>query len=351
MADYYRILGVESDASSNDIKRAFRRLARETHPDANPDDPEAEARFRQIAEAYEVLSDPQKRAAYERGDQLDPSIFFQGMGMSSLDDILQSVFGHSSFFGSGMQQTVSGRGRDVRVGLTLTLEEAAFGAGKPLVFRTALACDPCEGAGSSNGSGFLACGVCGGQGQVRRARQSFLGSLMTVTTCQTCQGEGSVLADPCEQCFGEGVQEGEKSLTINIPPGVEDGNRLRMAGEGEAGRRGGYPGDLHIDLHVAPHPQFERVGHDLVSDLKVGMVEAALGTEMEAPLLEGGTKRVKVPSGSQHGETIRIPNKGVTRVRSSRRGDLYLRIKVEVPTKLNRNQRKLLQEYSDAGGT
>ena len=158
-------------------------------------------------------------------------------------------------------------------------------------------------------------------------------------------------ADPCEQCYGEGVQEGEKSLTINIPPGVEEGNRLRMPGEGEAGRRGAYPGDLHIDLHVEPHPLFERAGHDLVSDLTVGMVEAALGTEMEAPLLEGGTKRVKVPSGSQHGETIRIPNKGVTRVRSSRRGDLYLRIKIDVPTKLNRTQRKLLKQFSAAGGT
>ncbi|WP_420613203.1 molecular chaperone DnaJ [Candidatus Spongiisocius sp.] len=348
MADYYRTLDVERDASRDEIKRAFRRLARESHPDANPDDPTAEARFRQVAEAYEVLSDPERRARYDRGETLDPGGFFQGA--SSLDDLLRSVFGDSGLFGTVTREPRVNRGRDVRVNVVLTLEEAAFGVEKPVVFRTALTCESCAGSGSGDGAGLRACRICGGSGQVRMARRSVFGSLMTLTTCRACQGDGSVLADPCGSCRGEGIREGEKTVRVEIPPGVEEGNRLRLPTRGEAGRRGALAGDLYLDLIIQPHSVFERDGDDLVSDVEVGIVAATLGTQVEVPLLDGGTHRIKVPAGSQYGEVIRVPGKGITRLRSSRRGDLYLRVKVVVPTKLSRSQRKLLRQFADDVG-
>lgn len=348
MADYYRILGVERDASRSDIKKAFRRLARETHPDAHPDDPDAEVRFRQAAEAYEVLSDPDRRARYDRGDTFDPGAFFQGAG--AFDDLLRSVFGDSSIFGAGGREPRINRGRDVRVNLSLTLKEAAFGVEKSVPFRTAIACESCGGAGSKDGSLLRPCQVCGGGGQVRMARRSVFGSMMTLTTCQACRGEGSVLANPCGSCRGEGITEGRKAVPVNIPAGVEEGNRLRLPGEGEAGRRGAPAGDLYVDLVVEPHPVFERRGSDLLSDLEVGIAGATLGTHVEAPLLDGGTQRVRVPAGTQHGDVIRVPNQGTTRLRTSRRGDLYLRINVVVPTRLSRAQRKLLRCFAEAEG-
>ena len=348
MADYYRILDVERDASRDEIKRAFRRLARESHPDANPDDPTAEARFRQVAEAYEVLSDPERRARYDRGETLDPGAFFQGPG--SLDDLLRSVFGDGSIFGAASREPRVNRGRDVRVNLVLTLEEAAFGVEKSVVFRTALACESCEGSGSGDGAGLQACRICGGSGQVRMARRSVFGSLMTLTTCRSCRGDGSVLANPCRSCRGEGIREGEKTVQVDIPAGVEAGNRLRLPTRGEAGRRGAVAGDLYVDLIIEPHPVFERDGDDLISEVAVGVAAAALGTHVDVPLLDGGTHRIRVPAGSQHGEVIRVAGKGITRLRTSRRGDLYLRIKVLVPTRLSRAQRKLLRQFADAGG-
>ncbi|MCE2528974.1 MAG: molecular chaperone DnaJ [Acidimicrobiia bacterium] len=348
MADYYRTLDVERDASRDEIKRAFRRLARESHPDANPDDPTAEARFREVAEAYEVLSDPERRARYDRGETLDPGSFFHGTG--SLDDLMRSVFGSSSIFGTGTREPRVNRGRDVRVEVVLTLEEAAFGVEKAVVFRTALTCEPCAGSGSGDGAGLRACRICGGSGQVRMARRSVFGSLMTLTTCRACRGDGSVLADPCATCGGEGIREGEKTVQVDIPAGVEAGNRLRLPTRGEAGRRGALAGDLYLDLVIDPHPVFERDGNDLISEVKVGMVAAALGTAVDVPLLDGGTHRIRVSAGSQHGEVIRVPGKGITRLRTSRRGDLFLRIKVIVPTRLSRAQRKLLRQFADAGG-
>ena len=348
MADYYHILGVERDASRDEIKRAFRRMARESHPDANPDDPTAEDRFRQVAEAYEVLSDPERRARYDRGETFDPSGFFQGG--APFDDLLRSVFGDTSIFGTVAREQRVNRGRDVRVNVVLTLEEAAFGVEKSVVFRTALACEACAGMGSSDGAGLQVCRTCGGSGQVRMARRSVFGSLMTLTTCRACRGDGSVMANPCGVCHGEGIREGEKTVVVDIPAGVQAGNRLRLPTRGEAGRRGALAGDLYVDLIIEPHPVFERDGDDLISEVEVGVVAAALGTHMEVPLLDGGTQRIKVPAGSQHGDVIRVAGKGITRLRTSRRGDLYLRIKVVVPTRLSRAQRKLLRQFAEAGG-
>lgn len=348
MANYYEILGVDRDASPETIKKAFRRLARATHPDANPGDQEAEARFREVAEAYEVLSDPDRRAQYDRGDSLDLGGFFQGP--SSFDDLLRSVFGDGGLFGGGMRDVRDTRGRDIRVHLALDLEEAAFGTTRTVVFRAALACDPCAGSGARSGTGTRLCNVCAGTGQVRMARRSAFGSLMTVTSCRACGGVGSVIAHPCTSCSGEGMVEGEKQVSVEVPAGVGDESRLRMVGEGEAGPRGGLPGDLYVQLAVRPHPSFTRQGDDLLYEMEVGIAAAALGTEAEVPLLEGGSERVKVPAGMQPGEIIRLRGKGARRLRSRGRGDLFVRVGVDVPTKLSRAQKKILRRYAESRG-
>ena len=353
MADHYEVLGVDRDASPDEIKRAFRRLARATHPDANPDDPSAEARFRQVAEAYEVLSDPEKRARYDRGDDLDLSGLFHGAG--SFDDLLRSVFGDSGIFGAGMfggttGTAGNGRGRDIRVQLAIDLKEAAFGAERTVRYRAALDCGTCSGTGARSGSGTRSCNICAGTGQVRMARRSAFGSLMTVSACRACRGSGSVIADPCDRCRGEGVIEGVKEVSVEIPMGVTGESRLRMVGDGEAGRRGAPPGDLYIDLAMKPHAVFTRHGDDLLYELPVGIAAAALGTEVEVPLLEGGAERVRVPAGTQHGQVIRVRNKGTGRLRRRGRGDLLVKVGIEVPTKLSRAERKILRRYADARG-
>ena len=354
MTDHYEVLGVDRDASPEELKRAFRRLARATHPDANPDDPSAEARFRQVAEAYEVLSDPEKRAQYDRGDHLDLSGVFQGAG--SFDDILRSVFGDGGLFGgTGMfggttADSANGRGRDIRAQLVVDLEEAAFGAERTVRFRAAVACDTCSGSGARSGSGTRSCNICAGTGQVRMARRSAFGSLMTVSTCRACRGAGSVIANPCIDCRGEGVMEGVKEVSVEIPRGVNGDSRLRMIGDGEAGTRGAPPGDLYIELAVKPHRTFTRHGDDLLYELPVGIAAAALGTETDVPLLEGGSERVKVPGGTQHGDVLRVRGKGTGRLRRRGRGDLLVMVGVEVPTRLSRAERKILRRYAETRG-
>ncbi len=354
MADHYEVLGVDRDASPGEIKRAFRRKARESHPDAHPDDPTAEGRFRQVAEAYEVLSDPDKRARYDRGDDLDMSRLFEGSG--SFDDLLASVFGGGGLFGEGgifggtARGAVDSRGRDIRVHLAIDLEEAAFGAVKSVRFRAAVSCETCEGSGDRSGSGTRACNVCGGTGQVRVARRSAFGSLMTVTTCHACRGAGSVIANPCAVCAGEGIAEGQKEVSVEVPAGVTEGSRLRIVGDGEAGRRGAPPGDLYLQLAVKPHHHFTRQDNDLMYELSIGIAAAALGTETEVPLLEGGRERVKVASGTQHGQVVRLRGKGTRRLGRRGRGDLLVKVLIDVPKRLSRAQRKLLRRYAEARG-
>ena len=354
MADYYEVLGVDRDASPEQIKKAFRRLARATHPDANPGDPAAEARFRQIAEAYEVLSDPAKRDRYDRGDSFDVSGLFQGAG--SFDDLLRSVFGEGGLFsdggmfGGGPRRVADSRGRDIRVRLALDLEQAAFGVLREVRFRAAVVCETCSGSGAKSGSGPRACNICAGTGQVRMARRSAFGSLMTVTACQACGGSGSVIADPCRACGGAGAAQGEKEVSVEVPAGVDNGSRLRLTGDGEAGRRGAPPGDLYIDIEVRPHELFARRGHDLFYDLPVGIASAALGTEVEVPLLGGGHESVRVPGGTQHGEVIRVRGKGTARLGRRGRGDLFVKVAIEVPKRLRRAERRALVRYAEARG-
>ena len=351
--DYYALLGVDRGASPNEIKKAFRRLARATHPDANPGDPAAEERFRKIAEAYEVLSDPNKRARYDRGDTLDMAGFFQG---ASFDDLLSSVFGEGGIFGGGSMFGGGGwgrpdtRGRDIRVRLMLDLEEAAFGAVRTVRFRAAVVCGECSGSGARSGTGTRRCAGCAGSGQVRMARRSVFGSVMTLTTCRTCGGEGAVIADPCVGCGSTGMTEGEREVSVEVPKGVDEGNRLRLEGDGEAGRRGGPPGDLYVDLAVKPHGDFIRRGDDLVYEMEIGIAAAALGTAAEVPLLGGGSKRVNIPAGARHGEVVRLRGMGAGRLGRRGRGDLLVLVGIDVPTRLSRSERECLRRYAELRG-
>lgn len=349
MADYYERLGVARDASQDEIKKAFRRLARETHPDANPGDASAEARFREIAEAYEVLSDPQRRARYDRGDTMDLGDLFANLG--SLDDLIRSVFGDGGgLFGGGMRSAARQRGRDIRVPVAISLEDAAFGTVSEVRFRAAVGCETCDGSGATPGTTTETCSVCGGVGQVRVARRSMFGSMMTVTPCDRCSGTGTMIPDPCRDCGGRGIIEGTRTVKVEVPPGVSDGTRLRLNREGEAGGRGMPPGDLYVDISVAPHERFLRDGENLVHDLEIGIAQASLGAQVEVPLLDGGTERLDIPPGTQPGAVIRLKGHGVPRLSRRGRGDLYVRVAVVVPTDLGDAEVESLRRYAEARG-
>lgn len=340
--DYYAILGVPRDASTEEIKRAFRRLARETHPDANPDDPEAESRFREVAEAYEVLSDPDRRRRYDRGDTVDLGDLFAGFG--GIDDFLRSVFGDSGMF------TRSSRGRDVLTRVEIGLDEAAFGTETEVRFTTNVVCSECNGAGSAPGSRPRVCPRCGGSGAVRVARRGLLGTMMTVATCDTCGGAGQVIVHPCRRCGGRGTHPEERTVRLEVPPGVTTGTRLRVSREGEANRWAGRPGDLYVEVVVTDDPRFERVGDDLVYRATIGLTEAALGCTLQIPLLEGGFAQLRVPPGTQPGARMRIPGKGMGRLGRGDRGDMIVELAVRVPKDLGREERRLLEELAERLG-
>jgi molecular chaperone DnaJ len=349
MNEYYDLLGVPHDASQDDIKKAFRRLARETHPDANPDDPNAEAQFRRIAEAYEVLSDPQRRAAYDRGDTFVGQDLFSTFG--GLDDILRQFFGGGAGFGGfGSVRTGPARGSDVAVRIQLTLAEAAAGVGREISFRAADRCSVCEGSGSEPGHAATTCTTCGGRGQVQARRDTFLGSMMTVAPCSTCRGAGTIIDHPCHECRGGGLVEGERSVTVEIPGGVDDGTRLRLTGRGGAGNPGAPAGDLYVEVRVAPDERFERAGEDLKHIARIGMAEAALGTTVAVPLVDGGEESLEVPAGTQPGTIFRVANQGMPRLRRRGRGDLYVEVLVEIPDRLNAEAEDALRRFAEIHG-
>lgn len=344
--DYYEILGVARDASTEEIKRAFRRLARETHPDAKPGDREAEARFREIAEAYEVLSNPERRRAYDRGATFDLSELFAGV--SAFDDLLAAVFGNAGLFGTGTRPVR--RGRDVVVLAEVDLHGAAFGTSSDIRFEAASRCESCGGTGVASGSAPETCPRCGGSGAVRVARRGLLGSMMSVTTCDLCRGSGEVINDPCGDCAGNGAKLEERTVVVEIPAGVSDGTRLRLNGQGEAGRMGAPPGDLYVEIRVAPDERYQRRGDDLVYSLPIGIAEAALGTAVEVPLLEGGDVTVDIPAGTQPNTVIRIPDRGVPRLRRRGRGSLLVQVDVVVPSELTPEQEAALRNYGELRG-
>lgn len=352
--DYYQVLGVARDASQDEIKRAFRVLARQWHPDANRDDPSAEARFRQIAEAYEVLSDTERRRRYDRGDTIDLGDLFGGGGFGGLDDILRSVFGEGSPFGDpfsfGGGARGQRRGRDILTHVQVSLEQAAFGTETEVTFRADRSCEVCGGDGSAPGSGRITCSTCGGAGQVRMARRSFLGTMMTVSACPDCEGVGTTVDEPCPECAGKGAVSDDQHVSVEIPAGVSTRTRLRLTGRGEAAGFGGVSGDLFVEVVVSDDERYRRDGDDLIHHVTVGMAEAALGTEVEVPLLGGGSENVHIPGATQPGWTTRLPGEGMGRLGRRGRGDMIVVADVVVPVDLTAEQEELLRRYAESRG-
>ena len=303
--DYYEVLGVDRDATTEQIKKAFRRVARDTHPDSNPGDASAEARFRQAAEAYEVLSDPERRRRFDRGDVIDIGDLLGGFG--GIDDLLRSVFGEGGLFGAAPNRPT--RGQDILIRVDVDLVGAAFGTESTVSFPTRADCAVCGGTGAEPESGQVTCQDCGGAGQVRAARRSLFGTMMTVTVCPTCHGDGVLIAKPCLDCEGIGSVEEESTFSVEIPAGVSSGTRLRLSGRGQSGGRQGPPGDLFVEVEVESDPRFERHDADLVHRLTLGIAEASLGTQSDIPLIDGGTAPLDIPAGTQTGSVFMIPGR------------------------------------------
>ncbi len=346
--DYYEILGVSREADEKALKTAFRKLAMNLHPDRNPDDPEAEHKFKEAGEAYEVLKDPQKRAAYDRfGHQAFEGGGFGGAGggggYSSFADIFDDIFGE--FMGGGRgSQSRRERGNDLRYNLEITLEDAFAGKSVEIEVPTNVACEACSGSGAKAGSSPKSCTTCGGAGRVRASQGGFF---HIERTCPACQGRGEVISDPCEDCAGAGRVNRTRALSVNIPPGIEEGTRIRLSGEGESGLRGGPAGDLYIFIAIKPHAFFQRDGADIFCRVPIAMTTVALGGQFEVPTVDGELTRVKVPEGTQAGKQFRLRDKGMPVMRSRDRGDMYVQIVVETPTRLTRRQRELLKEFEE----
>jgi molecular chaperone DnaJ len=352
MRDYYEILGVSRDCDGSGLKAAFRKLAMEHHPDRNDGCPNATARFKEINEAYMVLSDANKRAAYDRfGHAGVNGMNGGGPGFQNVHDIFNDVFGDvfGDMFARGQRSSGPSRGQDLRYDLEITLEQAYAGADVEIKVPAAMACETCEGTGAKPGTTATTCTGCGGAGRVRRSQ----GFFQLETTCPRCGGAGRLLLNPCQTCAGRGQVRRERLLQVRVPAGVDDGSRIRLAGEGDSGARGGPRGDLYIFVAVRPHDLFERDGLDLRCQIPVPMATAALGGEIEAPCLLGGEHcdgqckiHVKVPEGAQTGDTVRLRGKGMPSLRARARGDLVVELRIETPTKLSARQKALLKEFS-----
>ncbi|MFZ0422576.1 MAG: molecular chaperone DnaJ [Xanthobacteraceae bacterium] len=344
---YYESLSIERSATETDIKAAFRKQAMVCHPDRNPGDKDAEHRFKEINEAYEVLKDPDKRAAYDRYGH---AAFEQGMGGgapgfgaefgTTFSDLFEGIFGMSGAAGRGRGGGRE-RGADLRYNMEITLQEAYAGKNAQIRIPTSVTCEACSGSGAKTGTKPKTCPMCGGQGRVRHSQ----GFFTLERTCPNCQGRGQSIDSPCASCAGSGRVTRERTLAVNIPAGVEDGTRIRLAGEGEAGVRGGPPGDLYIFLSMASHPFFQRDGADLHCRVPVSMVTAAMGGDCEVPTIDGGKTKVKIPEGSQSGRRFRLQGKGMPVLRTRQNGDMYVQVVVETPQKLTKKQRDLLVEF------
>ena len=363
--DYYSVLGVQKGASEDDLKKAYRKLAMQYHPDKNHGNAEAEKKFKSINEAYDVLKDPQKRAAYDRfGHEA-----FNGGGMNaagggaaggfsgfsgggSFSDIFEDLF--SEFTGggrrggssAGAQQASAARGSDLRYNLDIELEDAFKGKQQTIKVTTSASCDTCHGSGAEKGSQPETCAACNGRGTIR-AQQGFF---TVERTCGSCQGTGKVIKNPCKTCAGTGRTRKEKSLSVSIPAGVEEGTRIRLAGEGEAGFRSGPAGDLYIFLSIKPHRIFKRDGTNIYCTVPIPLSTASLGGHIEVPTIDGGRVKVTIPEGTQAGHQFRLKGKGMSVLRSAARGDMYIEVAVETPVNLSKKQRDLLKEFDSAGG-
>jgi molecular chaperone DnaJ len=348
--DYYEILGVERTASAEEIKSAFRQLARKYHPDVNKD-PDAEKVFKEINEAYGVLSDPDKRAAYDRYGHAGVN----GMGAApdyttvDFSDIFEEFFG----FGMGSssrRRNSPRRGADLSYTVTLEFEEAVFGIDKEIEITRDETCSTCRGTGAEPGTNPTRCSTCGGRGEVRQSRQTFLGSMVQVVTCPACNGTGEVISSPCHTCKGRGLERKTVKKLVSIPGGVNDGNQIRLSGEGQPGSNGGPNGNLYLEVHVKDHKFFRRKNDDILLDLNINIAQAALGSEIKVPTIEGESKLV-IPAGTQPGKVFRLKGKGAPNVRGGGRGDQLIMVNVEVPTKLSSEQQQLFEQLAKTLGT
>jgi molecular chaperone DnaJ len=356
--DYYEVLGVSKGAGADEIKKAYRQKAKELHPDRNADNPNAESQFKEANEAYEVLKDADKKAAYDRYGH---AAFEGGMGgggprggqyaggdfASAFSDVFDDLFGDFMGGRQGGGRQRAARGSDLRYNLRVTLEDAYSGLQKTIKVPTALTCDTCRGSGSESGTEPTNCPTCSGMGKVR-AQQGFF---TVERTCPTCSGMGQIIQNPCKSCGGAGRVQKDRSLSVNIPAGVETGTRIRLAGEGEAGMRGGPSGDLYIFIEVTDHPLFQRDGQHLYCRVPVSMTSAAMGGDIEVPTIDGGRSRVKVPAGSQSGKQMRLRGKGMPMLRGGGQGDMYLELAVETPVNLSSRQKELLREFEELSKT
>jgi molecular chaperone DnaJ len=346
--DYYEVLGINREASADDLKRAFRKLAMQFHPDRNPDDPQAPERFKECSEAYEVLSDPEKRRSYDMFGhagvgQTAGGGAYEGFGFG---DIFDTFFG-AGFGARGTRRAA--RGDDLRYDLTVTFEEAFAGAEREIDVARLISCEVCTGSGAQPGTGSETCATCGGGGQVRRQAQSIFGQVVNITTCPTCAGAGRILRTPCAECHGQGRVERSKRLRVRIPAGVDTGSQIRLSGEGEAGYRGGPSGDLYVVIRVRNHASLRRQEQDVVYELRVNIVQAALGDRIEVPTLDGPVE-VTVPPGTQYGQTFRLPGRGMPNVRTGRRGDQFVVVQVVVPKDLTTEQKGVLRKVGGLTG-
>ena len=347
--DYYEVLGLSKGASADEIKKGYRNKAKELHPDRNTSDPSAESKFKEANEAYDVLKDPERKAAYDR---FGHAAFEGGMGggggqrqgdfSSAFSDVFDDLFG--DFMGGGQRgggRSRASRGSDLRYNLEISLEDAYSGLQKSINVPTSVQCSPCNGSGAAGGSEPSTCPTCSGMGKVRASQ----GFFTVERTCPSCSGMGQVISNPCSSCGGQGRSNKDRSLSVNVPAGVETGTRIRLSNEGEAGLRGGPAGDLYIFIEVREHKIFQRDGNSLFCRIPVSMSGAALGGDIEVPTMDGGRSRVKIPAGSQSGRQMRLRGKGMPAIKSAQKGDMFIEIAVETPVNLTSKQRELLREF------
>ncbi len=351
--DYYVILGVSRTATQEEIKKAYRKQALKYHPDKNPGDPEAEEKFKEAAEAYEILSDPEKRSRYDQFGHagVGSSSGFGGAGMN-MDDIFEhfgDIFGGFGFsgFGGGHSSSRHSRGSNIRIKVRLTLEEIAHGTEKKIKIQKDIPCPACHGTGAKDGTAFTTCPTCHGRGQVTRVVNTFLGRMQTTTTCPTCHGQGKIIQEKCPVCHGEGVVKGEEVIKINIPAGVEDGMQLSLNSQGNASRRGGLKGDLIVLIEEVEHPDLIRDGKNLIYPLYLSITQAALGTQAEVPAVDGKIK-IRIEPGTQPGKVLRIRGKGLPDIHGYGKGDLLIYINVWIPKNLSRDEKRILEKLDES---